>query len=141
MILEPPKIKSATVSTVSPSICHEVMGPDAMILVFWMLSFRPTFSLGHFFQGCCSAFIMIGDLNPVKKKSIVQFGLFPSRWTDEISKELKMITELNSQNLIYAYEENYSHLIVVLASCGILRTLIEAIYKRNYFIMISKQLI
>ena len=34
MILEPPKITSATVSTVSPSICHEVMGPDAMILVF-----------------------------------------------------------------------------------------------------------
>ena len=34
MILEPRKIKSATVSTVSPSICHEGMGPDAMILVF-----------------------------------------------------------------------------------------------------------
>ena len=34
VILEPPKIKSATVSIVSPSICHEVMGPDAMILVF-----------------------------------------------------------------------------------------------------------
>ena len=34
VILEPRKIKSATVSTVSPSICHEVMGPDAMILVF-----------------------------------------------------------------------------------------------------------
>ena len=34
VILEPPKIKSDTVSTVSPSICHEVMGPDAMILVF-----------------------------------------------------------------------------------------------------------
>ena len=31
VILEPPKIKSATVSTVSPSICHEVMGPDAII--------------------------------------------------------------------------------------------------------------
>ena len=30
MILEPPKIKSVSVSTVSPSICHEVMGPDAM---------------------------------------------------------------------------------------------------------------
>ena len=30
---------------VSSSICHEVMGPDAMILVFWMLSFKPTFSL------------------------------------------------------------------------------------------------
>ena len=34
VILEPPKIKSATVSTVSPSICYEVMGADAMILVF-----------------------------------------------------------------------------------------------------------
>ena len=34
VILEPRKIKSATVSTVSPSICHEVMGLDAMILVF-----------------------------------------------------------------------------------------------------------
>ena len=34
VILEPRKIKSATVSTVSPSICHEVMGLGAMILVF-----------------------------------------------------------------------------------------------------------
>ena len=34
VILEPQKIKSGTVSTVSPSISHEVMGPDAMILVF-----------------------------------------------------------------------------------------------------------
>ena len=34
VILEPPKIKSATVSTVSPSISHEVMGPDAMIFIF-----------------------------------------------------------------------------------------------------------
>ena len=34
VILEPRKIKSATVSTLSPSICHEVMGPDAVILVF-----------------------------------------------------------------------------------------------------------
>ena len=43
VILEPPKINSATVSAVSPSICHEEMGPDAMILIFWMLSFKPTF--------------------------------------------------------------------------------------------------
>jgi len=34
VILEPRKIKSLTVSIVSPSICHEVMGPDAMMLVF-----------------------------------------------------------------------------------------------------------
>ena len=43
VILEPPKIKPATVSIVFPSICHEVMGLDAMILVFWMLSFKPAF--------------------------------------------------------------------------------------------------
>ena len=34
VILYPPKIKSATVSTVSPSLCHEVVGPDAMIFIF-----------------------------------------------------------------------------------------------------------
>ena len=34
VILEPQKVNSVTVSTVSPSISHEVMGPDAMILVF-----------------------------------------------------------------------------------------------------------
>ena len=45
VILEPQKIKLVTVS---PSICHEVMGPDAMIFVFWMLSFKPTFSLSSF---------------------------------------------------------------------------------------------
>ena len=48
VILEPPKIKSTTVSTVYSTICHEVMGPDARILVFWMLSFNPTFSLSSF---------------------------------------------------------------------------------------------
>ena len=42
VILEPKEIKSVIVS---PSICHEVMGPDAMILVFCMLNFKPTFSL------------------------------------------------------------------------------------------------
>ena len=44
VILEPPKIKSVTVSIVSPSICHEVLVLDAMILVYWMLSFKPAFS-------------------------------------------------------------------------------------------------
>ena len=48
VILEPPKINSATVSNVSPSICHEVMGLDAMIFVFRMLSFKPAFSLSSF---------------------------------------------------------------------------------------------
>ena len=52
VIWEPPKRKSVTASTVSPSICHEVMGLDAMILVYWMLSVKPTFStlFIHFHQ-------------------------------------------------------------------------------------------
>ena len=41
VILEPPKIVSHCF--VSPSVCPEVMGPDAVILVLWMLSFKPTF--------------------------------------------------------------------------------------------------
>ena len=45
---EPKKIKSATVSIAYPSICHEVMQPDAIIFVFWMLSFKATFSLSSF---------------------------------------------------------------------------------------------
>ena len=48
VILEPRKIKSDTISTVSPSICYEMMGPGAMIFVFWMLSFKPPFSLSSF---------------------------------------------------------------------------------------------
>ena len=48
VILDPPKMKSLIISIVSLSICHEVMGPDAIIFVFWMLSFKPTFSLSSF---------------------------------------------------------------------------------------------
>ena len=45
VILEPKKIKRVTVFIVSPSICHEVMELDAMIFVFWMLSFKTAFLL------------------------------------------------------------------------------------------------
>ena len=48
VILEPKKIKSLTVSIVFPPICHELMAPDAMILVLWLLSFKPDFSLSSF---------------------------------------------------------------------------------------------
>ena len=47
LILEPKKRKSVTASTFSPSVCHEVMGPVAMIFVFLMLSFKPA-SLSFF---------------------------------------------------------------------------------------------
>ena len=48
VILEPQKLKSLLVFIFSPSIRHKVMGPDAMILVFWMLHLKPTFSLSSF---------------------------------------------------------------------------------------------
>ena len=48
VILELKKIKSLTISIVSPSICHEVIGPDPMIFVFWILHFKPAFSVSSF---------------------------------------------------------------------------------------------
>ena len=49
LILEPKKIKNLWLfSHFSPSICHEVMGPGTMMFVFWMLSFKPAFSLFSF---------------------------------------------------------------------------------------------
>ena len=42
------EIKSVTAPTFPPSIYHEVMGPDSMILVFWMLSYKPASSLPSF---------------------------------------------------------------------------------------------
>ena len=60
VILEPKKIKSVTVSTFPPCICHEMMGPDVMILIFWMLSFKPAFSLYSFIfiKGLFSSFFL-----------------------------------------------------------------------------------
>ena len=48
VFLESKKIKSVTVSIVSPSVYHKVMRPDAIIFVFWMLSFKQPFSLSSF---------------------------------------------------------------------------------------------
>ena len=48
VILEPKKMKSVTVSTFPPSICYEVIGVDAMIFGFWILNFKPAFSLSSF---------------------------------------------------------------------------------------------
>ena len=48
VILEPRKIKFVTVSTFSPSLCHHLMGLNVMVLVFWMLNFKPAFSFSSF---------------------------------------------------------------------------------------------
>ena len=69
VIWEPWKIKSLTVS---PSIYLEEMGPDAMILVFWMLSFKPTFSLSSFtfIRKLCSS-----SLSAIRLVSSTYLGL------------------------------------------------------------------
>ena len=61
--LEPKKIKSVTVAIFS--ICHEGMGPDAMILVFLMLSFKSAFSLSSF---------------PLIKRLFSSFHFLPLAW-------------------------------------------------------------
>ena len=73
VILEHSKIKSLTVSIVSPSICHEMMGPGAMILVFWMLSFKPTFSLSSFIfiKRLVSSSLSIRMVSPVYVRLLI----------------------------------------------------------------------
>jgi len=48
VIFKHKKIRSVTVSTFSPFICYEMMRPDAMIFIFWMLSFKPAFPVSSF---------------------------------------------------------------------------------------------
>ena len=67
VILEPKKMKSATVSTFSPSLCYEVVEPDAVILVFWMLSFKPAFSLSFTFKSLVS--LHLGSVAPAKRSA------------------------------------------------------------------------
>ena len=69
VILEPKKIKSITPSTISLSICPEVMGPGTMIFLFWMLNVKPAFSLsfftfikGLFISSCLSAIRMVSSV-------------------------------------------------------------------------------
>ena len=59
VILEPKKTNSVIVSIVSPSTCHKVVGLDAMILGFWMLSFKSAFSLSFtFIKRLFSSFLL-----------------------------------------------------------------------------------
>ena len=67
VILEPKKIKSVTVSTFSPPICHEVMGPYAIILVFWML---------------ISSQLFHSPLSLSSRGSLVPLSFLPLEWYD-----------------------------------------------------------
>ena len=65
VILEPRKLKSVTISIVSPSICHEVIGLNAIILVFWMLCLKPIFH---------------SLLSPSSRGSLVLLRFLPLGW-------------------------------------------------------------
>ena len=87
VILEPPKIKSVTISIVSPSICHEMMGLDAMILVFWI---KPAFSLSSFtfikrlFSSSLSAIRMVSSVVAVHGLNCPMVcGIFPSHGSNQ----------------------------------------------------------
>ena len=90
VILELKKRKSVTVSIVSPSICHEVIGLEAMILVFWILSLNPAFSLSSFtfikkfFSSSLLSAIMVGSSAYLRswyfsQQSWFQLVLHPAR--------------------------------------------------------------
>ena len=66
-------------------------------------------SIWHFIHSSWPLLHFYYDLRfkPWKKISVVEFGLFSRRWIDGMTRELKMITYLSSQNYTYAYEESY----------------------------------
>ena len=72
VVLEPKKIKSVTVYSFPPSVCHEVMGPEAMILSFLKLSFKPAFSLSSFINRLFSA----SSLSAIRVVSLAYLKLF-----------------------------------------------------------------
>jgi len=109
VILEPPKVKS---DTVSPSISHKVMGSEAMILVFWMLSFKPTFSLSSLraeyfsvfspFLCCC----VWGGLSVCCKFFVPLYGGGSSLWVG-LDKCLVKVSWLEKLASIFWWVELY----------------------------------
>ena len=74
VILDSKKIKPVTVSTVSPSICHEMMGPDAMFLVFRMvLSFFSLYSFTFIKRLFSSSFSDIRVVGSVYLRLLIDF--------------------------------------------------------------------
>ena len=78
VILESKKIKSVTVFTFYPSICHEVMGLDAMIFVFWKWSFKPAFSLSSY--TCINSLFSSSSLSAIKVVSYAYLRFWYFSW-------------------------------------------------------------
>ena len=106
MILEPKKRKSITASTFSPPICYEVMGLDAMILVFWKVSFKSTFWF--------SSFTLIKRL--FSSPSVFAISMASSAYLRLLMYLLAiLIPACYSSSL--AFQMMYSACLVVLQSC------------------------
>ena len=89
------KIKFDTVSTVSPSISHEVMGPDAMILVFWMLSFKPTFSLSSYtFIKRLFSSSSLSAIRVVSSAYLRLLIFLPVIWTSLLAQTVKRLSTM-----------------------------------------------
>ena len=106
VILEPKKRKSATASTFSPSICHEVMGLDAMILVFLLFSFKQALSLSSFtlikrlFSSSISAIRMVSSTYLWSLMFLLNrqsFSQFPGR---VVLKKVLTIRQLQSSPML-----------------------------------------
>ena len=95
VILEPKKMKSHTISIVSPSICHEVMGPGAMILVFWMLSFKPPFSFSSF-----TLIFSSETSSPLKKDYVAVLDLSCDTLDLQLPHSVSFINSCGMQDLV-----------------------------------------
>ena len=82
------KIKPVTVSIVSPSICHEVMGLDVMIFTFWILSFKPAFSLSFTFVKRLFILFLSWPSRSLPwntRYCLLSHSWFPHLWTPRVS--------------------------------------------------------
>ena len=115
VILESKKIKSVTASIVSPSICHEMMGLDAMILVFWMLSFKPAVSLSFTFIKrlfTSSSHSVIRVVSPAYLRLLIFLSaiLIPGYTTSNLAFWMMYCAyKLNKQDNIYSLDILLSH--------------------------------
>ena len=90
----------------SPSICHEVMRPDAMNLVFWMLSFKATFSLSSFTVLSFHLFILHGDCSHEIKRCLL-LGRKVMTNLDSILKSRHYFANKGLSNQSYSFSSSY----------------------------------
>ena len=102
VIMESKKMKSDAVPTFSPPICHQVVGSDAMIFVFWLLTFKPGFSLFPFtfikrlFSFCFPPYVEKHMVECFALKGVRQ-GLRIYRKREKKSSRFHVLRDISSQ--------------------------------------------